>query len=495
MRSCPVILLLVVGWGLCSSADRAESPRSQADEARISALIAQLGSEPFTEREAASQALDALGPPALEALQQAARSDDVEVRRRSLEIIAGIEKRVESAQLLAPRRVQVIFKDRPVGDAVAEFAKQTGFPIQIDKASTGHAVAGRKITLDTGKISFWEAYERFCREAGLVEELPKPVAQPAVNPYRSGDLVFVDGRYGPRPAGMSNPIGLVVGKPDVLPTFKAGAVRVRALPPQTEVTGEAKAEGEALFALEVTPDPALPWHGIVGMRVTKAVDENGYQLSQPSLFVGQTLPQQDTVTWVIVSSDSLGAAPVVRDPRQVPVRLRLNRTGSKMLKELGGVLAARVQTPPQPLITVSNVLAATGQSFKGRYGGSLRVLDVQRPANKQIRVHVKVEGPPADSSGFAPGMGPGCAMLIVPEVAVRDSAAPQLTLLDAKGQAYRLIKTDGQNVTPNANGLVQEFSLTYEAQGDQGEAAQLVFTGTRMATVDIPFTLKDVPLP
>src|SRR5262245_51626954 len=59
-----------------------------ADARRVSRLIEQLGSEQFAEREKASQALDALGEPAMAALTQAAaESADAEVRQRARRLI------------------------------------------------------------------------------------------------------------------------------------------------------------------------------------------------------------------------------------------------------------------------------------------------------------------------------------------------------------------------------------------------------------------------
>ena len=199
------------------------------------------------------------------------------------------------------------------------------------------------------------------------------------------------------------------------------------------------------------------------------------------------------MNWVIINGDAQLAAPLARDPRQVPVRLKRNKSDSRKLQELSGTITVRVQTPLQPLITAENVLTATGRTFRGPHGGSLKVLDIQRQPNKQIKLQVRVEGPVWEFNQL-----PGCLIgggLMVQEANGAGADASQLSLQDARGQAYRLVKVDLRETLPNVSGLVQEFSLTYRPQREQGEPARLVFNGTRTATVDIPFTLRNVPLP
>jgi uncharacterized protein (TIGR03067 family) len=60
---------------------------------QVSELIRQLGDDKFARREAASEALQAIGKPALEALHRASRSsDDPEIRRRAKLIIEALDE-------------------------------------------------------------------------------------------------------------------------------------------------------------------------------------------------------------------------------------------------------------------------------------------------------------------------------------------------------------------------------------------------------------------
>jgi hypothetical protein len=84
-----VVLLIIAALALWA----VEPGASEGDSDRAARLIGRLGSDEFTEREAASKALDELGEKALPALRVAARSEDAEVRLRATVLIREIEGR------------------------------------------------------------------------------------------------------------------------------------------------------------------------------------------------------------------------------------------------------------------------------------------------------------------------------------------------------------------------------------------------------------------
>jgi hypothetical protein len=88
---------LAVTWTLLSAHPAtAQSPAKPADAKAIAALIAQLGSENFQERQAATRSLEAIGRPALAALREAAdKNADAEVSRRAKGLVEKIENGLE----------------------------------------------------------------------------------------------------------------------------------------------------------------------------------------------------------------------------------------------------------------------------------------------------------------------------------------------------------------------------------------------------------------
>ena len=117
-----LLLILAMGLGILIGV-----PAPAADPVnpeKIQKLIAQLGSDAFEDREKASEQLDAIGVPALEALRQATKSKDSEVQRRAADLVGKIEKRGESRAFLAPSKVHLVYHNTPVADAVTDFARR-----------------------------------------------------------------------------------------------------------------------------------------------------------------------------------------------------------------------------------------------------------------------------------------------------------------------------------------------------------------------------------
>lgn len=120
---CLLVLTGICGWAAGAEADDdadeqtlrraglpAESPSLLAlfrkrtpdadSQARIKSLIAQLGSDLFSEREEASEGLTECGVAAVGLLRQATHHDDLEIRRRARDALALIEQNDLSADVL-----------------------------------------------------------------------------------------------------------------------------------------------------------------------------------------------------------------------------------------------------------------------------------------------------------------------------------------------------------------------------------------------------------
>lgn len=490
MRTHAWLLAVGVGWALAFAVSAAPP------DDRVAQLIRQLGSDQFAERAAADTALDALGPAALSALQLARHSEDPEVSRRAHSLVARIEKRVEAGQLLAPKPVRLVYRDTPVSMAVTDFARKTGYPILLQGDTS--KLAGRKITLDTGEVPFWEAFAQFCQAAGLCE---RSQTQTTPNQAISKDeqrqiivkqVILRHRVYGNQPP-VDNRLMLGDGAPQRLPVCNAGAIRIRGLPgPATAAAGD-----ETCFTLELTPEPGLLCHGIVDVRIDRAVDEHGQVLVQPATWgganaqaSGEVLVMNGAVIW---DGDN---ETVAGNPRQMPVRLRSAKQASKTLKEVRGTLATKVQTAPQPVLTVNNILQSAGQTVRSDEAGLLKVHEVTRMKVGHIRLRVRLET-------FAPNLqnGVGRVFRVNGQGIVRGQPVPggsgtEMQLLDATGQGFQLVSNSNTQHEFNVNGSVaQEFEMIYRPQAGQGEPVKLVLLGRKTVPLEVPFTLKDVPLP
>jgi hypothetical protein len=180
MRTCFHGLVLVLFLGLGALIAIPTGAAAPIEAKKIDKLIEKLGGDDFNDREKASAELDAIGAPALEALRKATKSKDVEISKRAADLIAKIEKRTEAAKILAPKKIHLLYRDTPVANALADFSKKSGY--QIALLDPENKVKDRKMSLDTGDVTFWQAFELFCKEAGLAEMDIQGFANPGVRP-------------------------------------------------------------------------------------------------------------------------------------------------------------------------------------------------------------------------------------------------------------------------------------------------------------------------
>jgi hypothetical protein len=496
MRASIAVLLtfvvLVLAWS--SQVEAAD----EAKAVRITQLVDQLGSPEFQARQEATQALDAIGAPALEALRKAATSEDREIGRRAADLVSRIERRVETARLIEPKHVQIQFKELPLSEAAAKFSRITGYRIQLEGDSKLNA---RKITLDTGTVPFWEAYEQFCRQAGVVERQQTISNETIEQRLVAEKRVFVGRlraarvvRYQTESEAAGPSVVLVDGKQQDLPTQHAGAIRIRALPPRTPLAGHFNVEGEALLALDVQCDPHLVWQGFISMRVHKAIDDQGQTLVQPCPHLEGESEDPNGAQEVIVmdGSGSLAEAGGGGGVR-VPLRLQLAKKPSQVVRELHGTVAARVEGPVEALMTVDNILKAAGQTVKGPEGSFLKVIETQRDENGRWRVKLQMQAP--DMQPLVGGGGrrvffraKGRLMVMADRTAVPNS--DRLALIDSKGG---LIPSAGIE-SANWGNAPQEFIMLFQPGKDQGEPTKLVYNSRRSTIIEVPFTLKNMPL-
>jgi len=177
-----LVALAMLGMALTAAADKAgPAPDAKA----IAKLVEQLGSDSFEDREAATKALDAIGAPALEALEKAAKSEDAEIRKRAGDLASRIGTRARTGVILTPREVHLVYKGTPLREAIADFEKKAGVGFNLLDAAG--KMKEKKVTLDTGKVPFWTALEKFCEAAGLDEADPNKV--PAI-PFPMGKPGF-----------------------------------------------------------------------------------------------------------------------------------------------------------------------------------------------------------------------------------------------------------------------------------------------------------------
>lgn len=495
MRS-SLLPALLAGLGLVSLSGSPAPAAKPPSAAEIRKLIDQLGSASFAEREEATAALDAAGEPALPGLRKAAESDDAEVRRRAGELLRKIEQRVDSEHLLAPTKVKLAFKDTPIPEAVARLAKESGRSVVLQDPAG--RLRERKVTLDTGETTFWEALDRLCAAAGLAEEevpfAPAGVAGTVVIPAAPGALAPPAVISKPRqlqggPMTVLGQLTLTDGRPSAAAATRVGALRIRA----------AKApagddSGHLTVNLTVTAESNVRCQDLFTLHVDKAVDDQGQEL-HPADEGGGVAPAFTRRNLLVLQPGFL--------VQQLQARLEPGEKPSKSLRELHGTLKARLLTEPRQVLAVDDLLKSGGKTFRGKEGGEIRVLDVTRDDAGEVTVRFELEVPPEVSAAGIPygaggrgGRGRGGAFPEAPPVALPAGLQRRvggLNILDDKGEAVEQTAVRSL-VRRDARGLVREFTLTATPKTGRG-AAKLVFSGCKIVGVEVPFTVKDIPLP
>lgn len=182
---------------------------------------------------------------------------------------------------------------------------------------------------------------------------------------------------------------------------------------------------------------------------------------------------------------------------------------------------------PEDNVTVDNILKASGKTFKGKYDSSMTIKEITSEEGKfTLKVGLESPGP---TSAAASGIRVLPAKVPVkpapipqqkdqPAQPIKAQAAPlpiqasvpvqvwpalrpaimgyiYWNLLDSKGQRMPQLPLIGSLIKGHvADGRwIQEFTVSYLIQKDQ-VPTKLTFASSHSVTLEIPFTLKDVPL-
>jgi hypothetical protein len=482
-------LLAAVGaWSISAGLVVADTPATPS----LETLIGQLGADQFADREAAARALEARGEVAIPALQAAARHADPEVRQRAAAIVTRLQRTSESAKRLVPKTVALDYVDIPLGTALHRLKTQTGVNLTLDPNRVADPL--RPVTVRTGELPAWEAIEAFCRAAGLRETFTAEIDLPKTDRPRRGYAQPMT----PPPQVGSVPVVLVDGKADPLPGDRSTKLRVLALPGSFPANRVFLGTGEVVLSFDITPLPDLHWQEVVGVRVTRVVDDAGRPGSGAAAReTPQGGGQFDFPVFVnprIAMRWDFDGNPIPpawhTNPRVVPVPLRIATPGARSLKHLEGVVVGEIAVQNQELLTLSDPLGRPGAVVEGPGGLKLSVLDVRKnEKDKSVVVRAQLEGPSAMALHRQARLNPWGPFW--PEPPRGPSAGKELRALDAAGKPVGGMMNLATDISDDGETLTQVFQMTFR----NGPPAKFLVVGPRMVTVEVPFKMVNVPLP
>lgn len=334
------------------------------------------------------------------------------------------------------------------------------------------------------------------------------------------------------------PLTLGDGKPRALPTAYAGTLRIRPVVPENDNAPADRSTIQLRFSLE----PRLQWAGIFNLRIEKASDSDGKALSAS----GPQDPNMNLANPAAVRIRAPVTYSTVSAHQVLPINLGKQLRSGDSLKELTAVLTALVRSKPEAFISADEIVKAGGKVFKGAEGGSIKVVEVKDSPNDTLTIRVELNPPenvlPANHPGIyldlrsidlplgprpqiriqpalpkqiipvpapqqdvdlpkgalqGPPAAPGVGGAVAPAARIarpwRAAGYQGLTLLDTQGNPMPFVGV-GTSVI-HVNGVLQRtLALTYKVQKGQPAPDKLVFFGAKQSKVEVPFTLKNVPV-
>jgi hypothetical protein len=483
-------LMLALTFALSAAPPASDA---KADSERIAQLIKQLGSEDFAEREKASSELEQFGIAALPALREAARSRDPETKSRAEALVERLVKKNQAEKLLTPKKVHLVYKDTPVNEAVLDIGRKCQCSVHLHDPD--NKLKGRTVTLDTGEATFWEAFDQFCEKANVREATWEDLVKDGRPATPKGGMALLpSGPFGPAiDPKLAGPgvITLINGRPSApIPTCYTGAMRLRLIK-LSSLGGTPENKDEHLFALETRMAPGSQIREIESLSLSSVTDDQGQKLTPvfaPPAPVARNPfappPPGETTAifpnaWHGIGGVEYCAARVKKGPKE-----------AKALTQFAGIVVAKLLPPAEAVITVDNITKAAGTTVKGKEEGFLKFNQVKE-ADGKIVVKYEVEAPPdVVPAGGAPlptASAFGVSMFGGP------GASYGIALLDEKDEALTLVEIKAQaSPAAGARGGVEMIATFRPGAGQK--PAKLIFSGSKLTTLEVPCHFKDVPM-
>ncbi len=472
------------------------------------ALIQQLGHPQFETRTKAATQLEQMGSTALPALRKALKNPDPEIARRAEDLIRSIEKNSELNQLLQPTMVQLNYENATFEKVVNDLATQTHFNLQV----SDEALKEKVIRIKTGKVPFWEAADQLCTLAACqIRALPNATPRkPENDPFapRPGmppnfpriQLPNMQGLNDARNANAS-PTTLVFEPSKLKPIQHAihGALSIRALPIQS-AENERIREYTALL-LEVRPEPTLQWNGAIDVRCEPIKDD----LNLPVEVTNTELSNRHSV-----NVDKSTNQSILPWNQQLVLLLRPSEKPGTKIPSLKGVLILPVIPAERPLITIDDLMnvqkptthrASTGEqltvvSIDVKSNGELTLVVEQQSemsnqqAGNQIIVmqgNFQVQGNIQVQIG---GKGPRGRVLHQSNI----HPIAGLQLFDEQGKPYAgMTRSESMKIANNQQ--TRTLTIDYVPPHEKAKPTRLQWLSSRPTTVELPFELKELPMP
>src|SRR5262249_17348902 len=151
------------------------------------------------------------------------------------------------------------------------------------------------------------------------------------------------------------------------------------------------------------PGAGGPWQGVVGARLTRAVDERGADLVRAALPPAEG-PEKRLDRPVVWDALSGRPAPRPHGRRAVPVWLPAGKQAANRLKEVSGVVSVQVSTVRE-LLSVEFAHLTKGQELTDAAGRAVKVLKVVR-SREALSLEIQIRQQGTGAGAFQVVRGP-----------------------------------------------------------------------------------------
>lgn len=440
----------------------------------IAALVEQLGSAKYVQRQEASEALEKRGKDALPALRAARESKDPEVRARAVALI----DKIENLLMIQPTMVGLDFENVPLPEVVKEISARSGIPLTLVPENSP-IWQSRRVTLkESQPVSFWVALDGLCRGAHLQQN---PAIQGAGGPRGTVIQLFAGGNT-PTPVPSSdhgpfrvNVLGIhyqrdlrfgqnnQVFTQQVIPGVGAG------------VGGNRGVNEQFYIDLQVLAEPRMVLTQNGPLKLTEVVDANGQSLLVPENSSG-----------AMRHSGFMGYSSGLTT-LQMPVQLKYPEKPSRMIRRIRGTLPVMVSARKDGAMVV-NLADAKGKTFKNE-DVTLTVHDVIQAAPNQQSTSIDISfhsnNLPDDDNGPAGRFG-GASIF-----SGMNSPQNQMEILDANDRPYPQWYPSKTRIDNDE----ARMTLVLMQTDGIGPPAKIRYYEMARATTDVPFEFNNVEMP
>jgi len=463
MLGANLMLAVLLGQGPAAAANR--------DPA---ALVAQLGAARYADRQAAAEALEQIGRPALLALRTARESRDLEVRTRA----RSLAQRIEGALLTQPTHIRLDFENTPLTEVTKALSLQTGFKMALYPTNLPKWKFQRVTLHGSQPVDFWKAIDQLCDAAGLqynssMHGYGEPVFTLTDGALRTLTPISDHGPFRVSLIGVHYERNVSYTRPGAVGNLPPPGPRPAAVEPAPRVVGSptglhpfTDVQFTAQLVVAAEPRLTLTYHQ-GSLQLVEAIDDRGNSLipaanaRQAPRFAGYF---------------GMMNGPVV----QLPALLHRPSGAGETIKKLSGNIPLTVSSRrPDPLVVP--LANAAGKTFENA-DLQLTVHEIRAmPDTRNTLLELTVRPSDRDASS-SHGEVESSANFFQ-----RPSPPPlQIEVTDARGQSVQWIQSGAD---------VESSRVTLTLINLMAEPKELRYYTLTRSSANVPFSFTDIPMP